>query len=335
MDDPLKIDFTFFDQNFGGSRPFELTVAPKTGESVFNQEVLTQIDAVSEYLKDSFESGNIVGPHTVVKSLNQAVNGGQPENFTFPESSYEKRQVNRYLKRMDKRGDLKLIAVEDHSLGRITGRVKDIGSAVSLERTEKLRQFINTNIDTSLVQFKVTGTSNLIDKNNEYVATNMFEGLGIAFGVVALIAGILFRSFRMVLITLIPNVIPLVTVAGLMGIFGITLKLSTSIIFTIAFGIAVDDTIHFTSKLKLELDKGKSLLYALKRTYLSTGKAIVVTSIILSGGFLTLILSSFGGTFYTGLLISLTLVFAVVIDLSLLPVLIAYFPGKDHLEKKD
>ena len=87
----------------------------------------------------------------------------------------------------------------------------------------------------------------------------------------------------------------------------------------------MDDTIHFTSKLKLELDKGKSLLYALKNTYLSTGKAILVTSIILSGGFLTLLLSSFGGTFYTGLLISLTLFIAVVIDLSLLPVLIMFF----------
>ena len=110
-----------------------------------------------------------------------------------------------------------------------------------------------------------------------------------------------------------------------MGIFGITLKLSTSIVFSIAFGIAVDDTIHFISKLRIELNKGKSLLYALKRTYLSTGKAIVVTSIILSGGFLILIFSSFGGTFYTGLLVSLTLIFALIIDLTLLPILVMLF----------
>lgn len=114
-----------------------------------------------------------------------------------------------------------------------------------------------------------------------------------------------------------------------MGLFGVYLKLSTSIIFTIAFGIAVDDTIHFISKLRIELGKGKSLLRAVKNTFLSTGKAIIITTIILAGGFLTLILSSFGGTFYTGLLVSLTLLFALIADLFLLPVLIVlFFPKK-------
>ncbi len=324
-DDPLKQDFVFFDQNFGGSRPFEITAKAKKG-TVLTPEIIHEIENLSEYLSDSLMAGNIVGPHTLVKSLNQAVNGGRSAAFVLPASNYEKRQVQKNLSRLLKRNDaIAYVVTDDQKTGRISMRVGDIGSAISLRRTKELQRYIRHNTDTSLVSFKITGTSNLIDKNNEYLAENMFEGLGIAFGVVALIAGLLFRSFRMILITLIPNVIPLITVAGIMGLFGITLKLSTSIVFTIAFGIAVDDTIHFTSKLKLELDKGKSLLYALKSTYLSTGKAIVVTSIILSGGFLTLILSSFGGTFYTGLLISLTLFLALIIDLSLLPVLVMYF----------
>ena len=147
-------------------------------------------------------------------------------------------------------------------------------------------------------------------------------------GVVALIAGLMFLSFRMIFITLIPNIIPLLMLAGIMGFFDITLQLSTSIIFTIAFGIAVDDTIHFISKFRLEVEKGKTLLYALKTTYLSTGKAITITTAILSGGFLTLVLSDFGGTFYTGLLVSLTLLFALIIDLTLLPVLILLYYKK-------
>ena len=325
IDDPLKQDFIFFDQNFGGSRPFEITVEAKTG-TVLSQEVVSEIDKLSKYLSDSLQAGNIIGPHTIVKSITQAVNGGRSDAFVLPANDYEKRQVKKYVSRMLKRNDeANVLLTPDQKIGRISMRIGDIGSAISLERTRRLKSYIENHTDTSLVSFKITGTSNLIDKNNVYLAENMFEGLGIAFGVVALIAGLLFRSFRMILIALIPNVIPLVAVAGIMGIFGITLKLSTSIVFTIAFGIAVDDTIHFTSKLKLELDKGKPLLYALKNTYLSTGKAIVVTSIILSGGFLTLLLSSFGGTFYTGLLISLTLVIAVVIDLSLLPVLVMLF----------
>ena len=119
-------------------------------------------------------------------------------------------------------------------------------------------------------------------------------------------------------------------IAGLMGYTGIDLKVSTSIIFTIAFGIAVDDTIHFVSRLRLELAKGRSRQYAIKRSFIGTGKAIIITSLILIAGFLTLILSTFKGTFYTGALLSLTLLFAVLVDLLLLPVLFWAFYGKEE-----
>jgi uncharacterized protein len=111
-------------------------------------------------------------------------------------------------------------------------------------------------------------------------------------------------------------------IGGLMGLTGIDLKVSTSIIFTIAFGIAVDDTIHFLAKFRILLGQGRQPLYALKRTFISTGKAIIVTSLILCSGFITLLGSEFNGTFYIGLLISLTLLFAVLADLILLPVLL-------------
>ena len=129
----------------------------------------------------------------------------------------------------------------------------------------------------------------------------------------------------MIIICIIPNVIPGFVVAGFMGIADINLRVSTSIIFSIAFGIAVDDTIHIMSRLKQERNKGKSFLYALKRTYLSTGKAVVVTSIILSCGFLTLLLSDFTSSFYVGLLVGLTLLIAVICEMLLLPVLLIYF----------
>ena len=134
----------------------------------------------------------------------------------------------------------------------------------------------------------------------------------------------------MVIIALIPNMLPLMMIGAVMGFTGIDLKVSTSIIFTIAFGIAVDDTIHFVSRLRLELAKGRSRQYALKRSFIGTGKAIIITSLILVGGFLTLVLSTFKGTFYTGALLSLTLLFAVLVDLFLLPVLFWAFYGKEE-----
>ena len=323
-DAPLKKDFTFFDKNFGGSRPFELTATVDSAHDVLDPQVISEIDKLQNYLKSDFKAGNIISPVSFIKGVNQALNGGVSSKYALPNNEADWKKVDRALKRYRNKLPSQLLS-EDHTIGRISMRVGDIGSSLSLQRTEELKDFIKASTDASIVEFQVTGTSNLIDKNNEYLARNMFLGLGIAFISVAFIAGFLFKSLKMVVITLVPNIIPLLLVAGLMGIFAITLKLSTSIIFTIAFGIAVDDTIHFTSKFKMELSKGRSVLYALKRTYLSTGKAIVVTSIILSGGFLILLLSSFGGTFYTGLLISLTLIFALIIDLTLLPALIILF----------
>ena len=147
----------------------------------------------------------------------------------------------------------------------------------------------------SPLDLHVTGTARLIDLNVGSLASDMVLGLAIAFLIVALIAGLMFRNASMVIISLIPNVLPLLMIAGIMGWTGINLKLSTSIIFTIAFGIAVDDTIHFISKLRIELAKGKDLMEAVSSSFLNAGKAIIITSIILCGGFMTLCLSSFLG----------------------------------------
>ncbi len=329
-DDPLKEEFTFFDEEFGGSRPLEvaITVIDST-KNIFDLAVLQEIEKVENYLVKSFEAGNLASPTFAAKSLNQTINGGLNSYFRLPEGRVEIRNFNKNLRFLKASNSRQKLFADNYKLSRFSGKIKDIGSKISLERNEDFDAFVRANIDSSLVSFQMTGTSLLIDKNNQYLTKNMMEGLGIAFLVIAIIVAVLFRSFKMILIALVPNVIPLMIVAALMGYFGISLKLSTSIIFTIAFGIAVDDTIHFISKLKLELDKGKSILYALKRTYLSTGKAIIITTAILAGGFLTLILSTFGGTFYTGLLVSLTLVLAVFVDLTLLPALLVLFFKKN------
>jgi hypothetical protein len=175
------------------------------------------------------------------------------------------------------------------------------------------------------LEFKLTGTSHLLDKNMNYLATSLIKGLLFSVLIVALIMGLVYRSWNIIIISIIPNILPLILVAGIMGYFGIALKTSTAIIFTIAFGIAVDDTIHFLGKFKTELSKGRSKIYALKRSYITTGKAMILTTLILCSGFLLLLMSSFLGTFYMGLLLSLTLFFALILDLTLLPVLLMLF----------
>jgi len=141
----------------------------------------------------------------------------------------------------------------------------------------------------------------------------------------ALYIGLIYKSSSILVISIITNLIPLIFIAGIMGYLGIDLKTSTSIVFTIAFGIAVDDTIHFLGKFKYELTKGRTKMYALKRTYLTTGKAMILTTLILCAGFFLLIFSSFLGTVYLGLLLCITLFIALIADITILPVMLLLF----------
>src|SRR5690554_3755225 len=210
-------------------------------------------------------------------------------------------------------------------IARINGGAPDWGNIKASEENKKLYQFISENNLDLYFNINVTGTAQLLDRNMRYMSSSLVEGLSFAILVVSILMALLYRSFRMLLISIIPNIIPLIIIAGVMGFSGINLKITTAIVFTISFGIAIDDTIHFLSNFKLELKKGKSKLYALKNTYLSTGKAIVLTSAILIGGFSMLLMSDFMGTYYMGLMICITLIVAVLSDLFILPLLLLYF----------
>ncbi|SFU43446.1 efflux RND transporter permease subunit [Pontibacter akesuensis] len=332
-DDPILRDFQFFEQKFSGVRPFEMHLMAAEGHTMYDLEVLQEVDQLEDYLYQTYGLNFITSPTTVVKTLNRAQNGGLQESYTLPESEREMQRIKQRLQAFKNRSELRSFVTADATEGRLSGKMNDIGSASAAELNDSLMQFIAQQINPNLLQTRLTGSSLLLDKNNTYVTSNMMQGLLIAFAVIAVIVGLIFRSFRMVVISLIPNIIPLLMIGGLMGVMGVKLTVSISIIFTIAFGIAVDDTIHFLSKLKLELMAGKSLPYAMKRTFISAGKAIIITSCILVAGFLTLVLSTFDATFYVGLFVSLTLVFAVVADLFLLPVLVLLFykPNKNKL----
>jgi predicted RND superfamily exporter protein len=148
------------------------------------------------------------------------------------------------------------------------------------------------------------------------------QGLLTGILALALLTYIIHRSLKMVLVFLIPNVVPLLIMAGIMGFFNIPLKASTAIFFSIAFGIATDDTIHFISRFKLELKKNSSPLRAFKHTYAETGKPVFLTTLILLGGFVSLILSDFESIRLFGLLTCLTLLVALLAEIVLLPVLL-------------
>ncbi|QDA61890.1 efflux RND transporter permease subunit [Hymenobacter jejuensis] len=323
--DPVKLDFRFFERHFAGVRPFELDLQPADGRTVYDLAVLRQTERIENYLQRDYGLNFLASPVTIVKSVRKALKGGLVEEYRLPDSESELRRIVNKIKLFRKKPEFRALALPDGREGRITGRMPDVGSIKADALNANLRRFLRQQTDSTVVRTRLTGSANLIDKNNENLTLNMISGMSIDIVMVTIIVLALFRSLRMTAIVLIPNLVPILIVAGVMGLAGVSMKVSTSIIFTIAFGIAVDDTIHFISKLKLTLQHEPNLFKAVRKTYLMAGKAVIVTSLILVGGFSTLIFSSFDGTFYVGLLIGLTLLFGVVAELTLLPILIIYF----------
>ncbi|MBB4601869.1 hypothetical protein HNQ93_002562 [Hymenobacter luteus] len=325
QNDPVKLDFRFFERQFAGVRPFELDLKPAPGRSIYDLEVLRQTEKIEGYLQKTYGLNFVASPVTLIKSVRKALNGGLLEEYRLPDSEAELERLTRKVKLFRKKPEFRALALPDGTEGRLTGRMPDVGSIKADALNAALRRYLRASVDSTVLQTRLTGSANLIDKNNENLTLNMITGMSIDIVMVTLIVLLLFRSLRMTLVVLVPNLVPILIVAGVMGAAGVSMKVSTSIIFTIAFGIAVDDTIHFISKLKLVLLDEPSLFRAVRKTYLMAGKAVIVTSLILVGGFSTLIFSSFDGTFYVGLLIGLTLLFGVVAELTLLPILILWF----------
>jgi len=333
-DDQLRQDYEYFDKEFMGLRPFELGIeVSDSSESILDYEVLLEINKMEEFLTEEYGLKQCFSIVTVLKIANRTEHGGQLKYYKFPTEE----ETETYLKRIekfDRNGILAQVVDSTRRFGRISSSMGDIGMLKVRELNEAYEKFKKDEINTDLVDFQLTGTAHLLDKNMANLSRSLFWGLGLAVGIVSLIMGLIYRSFRIILIALIPNILPLLMLGALLGFSGVELKVSTAIVFTISFGIAVDDTIHFMSKLKLELSKGKPLMVAMKRTFLSTGRAIVLTTIILVAGFLMLLFSSFNTTFYLGLLISCTLIFALVSDLLFLPVLLMLFYRPDKTKIK-
>ena len=327
-DNFMRQQFNYFDKTYMGLRPFELSVElVDTNKSIFDYEVLSSINRIDSFLESDYGLSQTFSLAKVFKIANRIEHAGQSKYYQFPNQEETAGFLKTLLKLKDKSMLLALVDSSNH-FTRISSTMGDIGKIEADKKTKRLNEFIQTQIDSTLIRTQITGTGHILDTNMASISLNLTLGLLLAILIVSLLMGFLYKNLKMVLIALVPNILPLLFLAAILGYAGIDLKVSTAIIFTIAFGIAVDDTIHFMSKFKLELNKGKTPLYALKRTYLSTGRAIVLTTLIICAGFLLLLFSDFLGTFYIGLLISLTLVFALLADLLLLPVLILLFYGK-------
>lgn len=316
-------DFRFFEKELTGFRPFEVAVYAQNGFQADDYAVVREINKVEEYMKQYPFVRGVASIASVYKSINQMYSNNNPDAYELPEGETQFRRYRRIVEQVP-RLNVNVLLSKDKEKARITSRIFDVGTDSIRLFDRQLGEFIGANTDSTTARFVSTGTGMIIDKNAEYIRRNLLQGLGMAVIIVSLLMALLFRNVRMLLIALVPNVFPLILAGALLGYLGIELEAGVSIVFAVIFGIAVDDTIHFLSKFKLARAKGLSLDESLHITFMETGKAICLTSVILFFGFLIMLFSIHPPSVDIGLLISMTLVSAVISDLLIIPVLIRW-----------
>lgn len=321
--DPLKKDLRYFEEHFGGVVPLEILVDTKKKNGVKKLSTLKRINQLQTELAtfpELSKSLSIVDP---LKFVKQAYYRGDSSFYKLP-TSQEKNFIFSYLP--EENNDLSLInSLVDTSaqVARITMQVKDLGTEESKILQAEIRSKIDSIFDPERYEVTVTGASVVFLKGTSYLIKNLLLSLVIAIVVIAFIMALLFRSFAMVFVSLLPNIFPLIITAGIMGFAGIPLKPSTILVFSIAFGISIDDTIHFLAKYRLELRHSNwNIKHSILKAIEETGVSMFYTSIILFFGFSVFVASSFGGIVSLGILVSVTLIVAMVSNLVLLPTLL-------------
>lgn len=332
-DSDIRRDLTFFENKFAGVMPLEIVVDTGKKRGIIQQKNLRLVEELEDKLAKNPYLSKPVSMVSFVKAITQAYYpSNNPANYRLP-NSQERNFILRYVRNeSDSAGLVSSFVDSTLQRMRISIKVADIGS----NRMDSLvSHFIQPTIDSVFadqedIQVQITGTTLLFIKGNKFLIENLQMSLVIAFVIIAIIMAVLFRNWKMILISLVPNMVPLIMTAGLMGFFQIPLKPSTALIFSIAFGISVDDSIHFLAKYRMELFANRFFVpVAISKSIRETGSSMMYTSIILFAGFVIFAGSEFGGTVALGVLTSTTLLIAMFTNLILLPaLLIAFDSGK-------
>lgn len=322
---PFFKDIVFYEKEFDGVMPLEIVINTKRPKGALKSVTLKRIEELQQTIEEIPELSKPVSVVNLVKYSKQAYYNGNPEFYELP-TKQEEAFILSYIKNSTQKGNENMLKSYVDSTGqyaRITTFMRDIGTDKMQKIEERLQDKINHIFPKERYEVSLTGKAYVFEKGTHYLIDNLVESLLFAIVLISLLMAYMFRSFKMIVVSLLPNILPLVMTAGLMGYFGIPIKPSTILVFSIAFGISVDDTIHFLAKYRQEL---KANDWKIKRSVYATlkeaGISMFYTSVVLFFGFSVFTLSSFGGTVALGGLVATTLLFAMLSNLILLPALL-------------
>ncbi|TWW01759.1 efflux RND transporter permease subunit [Chitinophaga pinensis] len=332
--DKLYTDLKFFEQNFKGVMPLEIAVDTKKKNGVVNLKTLEKLDQLSRLIGAQPEFARPLSVAEGIKFAKQAYYNGDSSNYAIP-NQFDIGFLAPYLRM--KGGNnaagnatafTKLVSSfmdSSRQVARISVNMADVGSAKLPILLDSLRPQVDAIFDTAQYKVSYTGTSVIFLEGSRFIINGLTESILLAFVLIIFCMLYLFRSWRMLLISLIPNIIPLAVTAGVMGWLDIPLKPSTVLVFSVALGIAIDVTIRFLVNFKQELPQHNLDISAtVKQTIHETGLSIIYTSLILLAGFMIFSFSEFGGTKALGWLTSLTLLMAMITNLTILPALLLW-----------
>lgn len=334
-------DILFFEKEFNGVMPLEIMIDTKRKKGVMKSSTLRKMDELQKTIDSIPELSKPVSIVNLVKYSKQAFYNGNPEYYELP-SSQEQAFILSYAKNATKGSKdniMKSYVDKTGQYARITTFMKDIGT----EEMAKIEKDLHTKIDKIFpgdrYNVTLTGKALVFQKGTSYLVDNLVESLIFAIILIALLMAYMFRSWKMIFASVVTNILPLCITSGLMGYFGIPLKPSTILVFSIAFGISVDNAIQFMAKYRHDLiQNGGKIEKAVVSALHETGVSTFYTSVVLIFGFAVFTLSSFGGTIALGGLISVTLTFAMFANLVVLPALVLTtqrWGGKKKLTKKE
>ena len=316
----VYVDLKFFEKNFSGVMPLSIIIDTQTPRGILQAKSLQQINSLQNKLAKYPELSKPLSVAEAAKFVRQGYYNGSVSQYRLP-SGPERSFILSYLpKNLGNNELLKRFADSTASVTQVMYNVADIGSIRMKELKHQIKNDVDSIFGPDANKVAIVGGSIIAAKGNDYLVKSLFTSLLAAIAIISVFMMVMFRKGKMVLLSILPNLIPLIFTAATMGFLGIPLKPSTVIVFSIAFGISVDNSIHFLSKYRQELLRTKNNIKASVFCAIrETGVSMIYTSIILFFGFGIFVASSFGGTKSLGLLVALTLLVALFSNLILLP----------------
>ncbi len=313
-DTQIMQDSRFFAESIAPQFPMEFIIDTGEPESALSLSALRKLEQLEEALLSFPEIHRATGLHTLIKEIHRVM--GNEGEYKLPDTDAAIAQYALLLE-INEFDELYNLVDFDYRTLRVTAFTEDAGS----KRINAIRDEIDTKISVIFSDeiVTITGTTILSADLTNKIVYSLAWSILLALSAITLIMVVLFKNMKLVIIALVPNLIPLIMVGGIMGFLNVDIKPSTAVIFTIALGIAVDDSIHYLARFRIEYLRRKAMMPALTATTVRTGRAIILTSMILIAGFATLITSAFTSTAMMGILVCTTIFAALIADLFMLP----------------